>query len=329
MTEKKLDKKTEVIFRTVESLKLSAPIFKEFAEVAGNYKKASLKLSEEGKKMTDVMFKLAALQTSDIGEAISKLAEIHKNVELKRETMCRVLQDDLIAAITRGVKTEESDISQFEAGYKKSTATARAQIAKLEGASKKAAKKGASALQESIRELDTCVKEADKVKAEKLRAILLIERRKYCSYLAFWNQVLTAEIEMLTEASKLKDSQSYFTNLASSSSTLPPDMETLISTQSMERTFVQIQSSDDGAAYSGQSDQYSATYDESGYGYDLGTATALYDFAGDQPSDLPFFAGEVITITVEDDGSGWLAGELNGRRGIFPASYVQRERLYE
>jgi len=171
------------------------------------------------------------------------------------------------------------------------------------------------------------VKEADKVKADKLRTVLLLERKKFCTYLAYWNMVLTAEIDMYTEASRLKENQSFFTNLAASLTTLPAEMETLISTQSMERTFVQIQS-DDGPSYSPSDTPYG--YEDNGYGADtLGTATALYDFAGDQPSDLPFFEGEVITITVEDDGSGWLAGELNGKKGIFPASYVQRDRLYQ
>ncbi|KAG0654772.1 hypothetical protein C6P46_001416 [Rhodotorula mucilaginosa] len=55
----------------------------------------------------------------------------------------------------------------------------------------------------------------------------------------------------------------------------------------------------------------------------LGTATALYDFEGAQGEDLPFSTGDIITITevVSDD---WLRGELHGRSGIFPASYVQR-----
>ncbi|GAA5990521.1 hypothetical protein JCM10908_003111 [Rhodotorula pacifica] len=55
----------------------------------------------------------------------------------------------------------------------------------------------------------------------------------------------------------------------------------------------------------------------------LGTATALYDFEGTQAEDLPFSTGDRITLTeiVSDD---WLKGEVNGRSGIFPASYVQR-----
>ncbi|KWU41004.1 hypothetical protein RHOSPDRAFT_4278, partial [Rhodotorula sp. JG-1b] len=55
-------------------------------------------------------------------------------------------------------------------------------------------------------------------------------------------------------------------------------------------------------------------------------ATALYDFEGAQAEDLPFSTGDIITLTeigsspLSDD---WLRGELHGRSGIFPASYVQ------
>jgi hypothetical protein len=63
------------------------------------------------------------------------------------------------------------------------------------------------------------------------------------------------------------------------------------------------------------------SYDTQNYG----TCTALYDFSGEQADDLAFYAGSVITIVQPDDGSGWLHGELNGVRGVFPASYVQRD----
>lgn len=58
--------------------------------------------------------------------------------------------------------------------------------------------------------------------------------------------------------------------------------------------------------------------------FTLTSTPALYDYAGEQQGDLPFYAGDIITITAEDDGSGWLTGELNGQSGIFPASYVRR-----
>jgi len=335
-----VDKKTEATIRTVENLKASASVLKELTTASMNYQKASLKLSEEGKKLADSLQKLGQLTSNDMGASITKLADLHRNVETKRDAMCRSLQDDLVAAIQRNSKNEEIELSQFEGDYKKARVTARGKIEKLEQNSKKAGKKGAAALQESIRDLDLAVKEADRVKADKLRQVLLIERKKYCNFLTQWNAVLSTEIDMYLDGMKFKEQQSFYTNLAASHNNLPPEMEALISSQ-QERTFVQIQSEggDLGGGYSGSfyndpSSSYDTSYDTGysdsyggggdSYGGGGSTCSALYDFAGDQPTDLPFYAGDVITITADDDGSGWMTGQLNGRTGIFPTSYVQR-----
>eukprot|EP01104_Vermistella_antarctica_P007235 TRINITY_DN1798_c3_g1_i1.p1 TRINITY_DN1798_c3_g1~~TRINITY_DN1798_c3_g1_i1.p1 ORF type:complete len:389 (-),score=127.13 TRINITY_DN1798_c3_g1_i1:106-1272(-) len=49
---------------------------------------------------------------------------------------------------------------------------------------------------------------------------------------------------------------------------------------------------------------------------------ALYTFAAEDDSELPFSAGDVITITRQDD-PGWWIGEYNGKTGMFPSNYVQ------
>ncbi|KAF9137294.1 hypothetical protein BGX30_010390 [Mortierella sp. GBA39] len=52
--------------------------------------------------------------------------------------------------------------------------------------------------------------------------------------------------------------------------------------------------------------------------------TALYDYAGEQPTDLSFNKGDRIAV-VKKTGStnDWWTGRLNGREGDFPANYVQ------
>jgi len=161
--------------------------------------------------------------------------------------------------------------------------------------------------------------------------------------------VVNCEIELNNELSKFKENDAYWRTLATSNLQLPAASEELIKAN-QERTFVSIQGSGSDQSYSDSYDyssSYSSSYDD-GYsnsqpsynqqsysnsnsnsnsysgGGSLGTATALYDFAGEQAEDLPFYAGDFLTITKEDDGSGWLTGELNGRTGIFPSSYVQR-----
>jgi len=55
------------------------------------------------------------------------------------------------------------------------------------------------------------------------------------------------------------------------------------------------------------------------------TCRALYDYASDEASDLSFYANEIINvIQQDDDDSGWWEGEVNGRQGLFPKSYVEQ-----
>ncbi|PPJ55836.1 hypothetical protein CBER1_07431 [Cercospora berteroae] len=51
--------------------------------------------------------------------------------------------------------------------------------------------------------------------------------------------------------------------------------------------------------------------------------TALYDFEGQTPEDLPFREGDRIRVIKKTESTDdWWEGELNGRKGSFPANYV-------
>ena len=49
--------------------------------------------------------------------------------------------------------------------------------------------------------------------------------------------------------------------------------------------------------------------------------TADYEYVGQEHDELTIYPGDVITV-VERHDDGWWTGELNGKRGLFPASYV-------
>ncbi|KAF9183113.1 hypothetical protein BGZ49_004616, partial [Haplosporangium sp. Z 27] len=52
--------------------------------------------------------------------------------------------------------------------------------------------------------------------------------------------------------------------------------------------------------------------------------TALYDFAGEQATDLSFKKGDVITVVKKTDSrNDWWTGKCHGREGSFPANYTQ------
>ncbi|KAG0357255.1 hypothetical protein BGZ54_000395 [Gamsiella multidivaricata] len=51
---------------------------------------------------------------------------------------------------------------------------------------------------------------------------------------------------------------------------------------------------------------------------------ALYDFSGEQATDLSFKKGDRITVTKKTPSrDDWWTGRCNGREGIFPANYVE------
>jgi hypothetical protein len=53
---------------------------------------------------------------------------------------------------------------------------------------------------------------------------------------------------------------------------------------------------------------------------------ALYDFKGNGIDELSFKAGDVIFV-VQDEREGWFQGELNGKRGFLPSTYVERMKV--
>ncbi|KAL6070720.1 Mitogen-activated protein kinase kinase kinase mlk-1 [Balamuthia mandrillaris] len=52
-------------------------------------------------------------------------------------------------------------------------------------------------------------------------------------------------------------------------------------------------------------------------------AVALYDFAAETEDELPFKTGDVIKLVECEDLAAWWQGELNGKVGLFPSSYVE------
>ena len=51
-------------------------------------------------------------------------------------------------------------------------------------------------------------------------------------------------------------------------------------------------------------------------------AKALWDYNPTESNELPFKAGNIINV-INMHNSDWYEGELNGKRGLFPANRVE------
>lgn len=57
------------------------------------------------------------------------------------------------------------------------------------------------------------------------------------------------------------------------------------------------------------------------YLFILVTAKALYDYEPLDVDEVGLQTGDVVT-NIKQDKSGWWEGQVRGKRGMFPASYV-------
>ncbi|XP_034939280.1 adapter molecule Crk [Chelonus insularis] len=51
---------------------------------------------------------------------------------------------------------------------------------------------------------------------------------------------------------------------------------------------------------------------------------AKYDFEGNDPDDLPFRKGEILTVITKDEEQWWTARNSVGQKGLIPVPYVQK-----
>ncbi|XP_055889839.1 intersectin-1-like [Biomphalaria glabrata] len=51
---------------------------------------------------------------------------------------------------------------------------------------------------------------------------------------------------------------------------------------------------------------------------------AMYSYTSDEPADLNFNEGDIITVTVTSGNGDWWTGNIDGRSGIFPSNYVKK-----
>ncbi|EGC29096.1 hypothetical protein DICPUDRAFT_84858 [Dictyostelium purpureum] len=362
-TKKQQNPVIEITLKTINNLKVnSPPLFSEVIKAANKYQQQSQMLSQTGLVLADTIQRLTIHNSGDFGEGFKKLADAVRDLENKRDEVCKVLLNEFITPNKQAVENDQKDIVTFEKNYKKDRDSMRQEILKLEAKTRKAGKKTTpEVLKQQITELNDKIKESEQLNANKLRDVVLMERKKHATFLSQFNQFLEKEIELATESiAKYSTALNTHRELINTQSQLPSETESMISKQ--ERTLVQIQpqqgDSSNGdyrisyapgtvqadSTYESYDsydnydnyDNYDQSYTDSGYdqqqqygdqqqygGTEL-QARALYDYDSHEPTDLCLRAGEILSILQQDDGSGWSKGRnSNGMEGIFPSSYIE------
>lgn len=57
----------------------------------------------------------------------------------------------------------------------------------------------------------------------------------------------------------------------------------------------------------------------------LGIAIARYDFCARDMRELSLLKGDVVKIYTKMGANGWWRGEVNGKVGWFPSTYVEMD----
>ncbi|EEU04127.1 SH3 domain-containing protein [Dictyostelium discoideum AX4] len=343
----------EITLKTINNLKVnSPPLFTEVIKAANKYQQQAQALSQAGLVLADTLTRLTIHNGGDFGEGFKKLADAIKDLENRRDDVAKVLLNEFITPNKQAIEDDQKAIATFEKNYKKDRDQMRQDILKLEAKTRKAGKKTTpEVLKQQITELNDKIKESEQLNANKLRDVVLMERRKHATFLSQFNQFLEKEIELSADTmSKFSTNLNTHRDLINSQSQLPLEMESMISKQ--ERTLVQIQPQGDTGsdAYrisyapgtiqtTGGGDQYYESYesydnydnydnyDDGGSGGLGGSelqARALYDYESAEPSDLNLKAGDIISVIQQDDGSGWTKGRnYEGNEGIFPSTYIE------
>jgi len=357
----KSDGKVLKTFEVINSLKACEPTIGEVTKAAQKYTEMMLKLCDAGKILADVLGGLAEQHGGDLGDGLRKSSDILKQLEAKRSKQAQTLLDSLIEPYTKGDRRPDQSkqaIATFEKQYKTQRGVSLKNIKKYETTSRKLAKKKKKdqrALDEALASLSKSVEMHDSMLGENLRAIIVIDRTRYCQYLKAWNEVLLSESEGYEAGSKLVAEQlPELQALADETAELiPEEAERLIRDSKPDAALRQLEkvretgyfpagfeygdNAGDGTmgstAGTAISDRINRDEDGSETGEDPlgGHPVATYKvrvkqrYDAQQEDELSLVLGDIFDVTAEID-ENWAIAEVHGKRGMFPSNHIEKMR---
>eukprot|EP00727_Mastigamoeba_balamuthi_P008864 m51a1_g460 putative arp2 3 complex-activating protein (458) ;mRNA; r:165872-168162 len=221
-------------------VKKNSKLLTEVARVAEQYSRTQIMLAQTGYQLADLVCRVASSQGQvDLEKGILSVAGVVREVERSREDWAKTIMSSVVAPIRTSLDSEKRDLPLFAKKVKQEQKRARDNVKKAEEVTKKAGKANPAMLQTHIQNLNEKVMEAQQVILDQLRAALLLERNKYCSFIRSWTEVFkTQEATANTSNVQLSACMPALTDLAESKERIPSDMESLVSQR--KRTLLDI-----------------------------------------------------------------------------------------
>jgi len=331
------DDKVLATLRIISRLKESQTNYQEFVKAATRYQQQMIALSTAGKALTDVMMKMSEERGGELGDAIRKIADAQKQVDAKRTKLAQAVADQLVQPYEKSgqgqLELDKSEVINFEKSYKSKKSASLRTIKKWERESNKLNKKknkDTAKVHSALTSLTESVEQHDQLLGEQLRAVSLIDRKKYCFFIGQWNKVMDEEVDGMESGLKaLQEHQGELDAIAKDSEKISNETQDLILTSRPERALSQLKNARETGYFTtldlseveeGGSEDGSTIRGNKVQKYKV-RVRQRYD--AQQPDELSLTVGEIFDVGEEVD-ENWGIADLNGRRGIFPLNHVEK-----
>jgi len=349
----KFDPKVQKTLEVVSNLKALDPTMTEVVKATQKYVEYMSKVSEAAKSLADMLGILADQHGGDLGDGIRQVSDTLKQLEAKRWKFASAVGDKLVEPYLRGDQRRElaqAEVNNFARQYQGQRGASLKTIKRGETQCRKLAKKkkrDQNALDNALSDLSKSIESHDNMLADNLRQIIRIDRKRFCTYIQNWNEVMINQAEGFAEGSELiAEKLPVLQRLALTTDAIPESQETLIRESRPETALEQLRSARATGYYSGgltlgDDDGYdtmgrnspgpaggsAANYDDPLGGHPVAPykVRVKQRYDAQNPDEVSLVLGDIFDVYEEID-ENWAIAEIHGHRGMFPSNHVEKMR---
>jgi len=181
------DEGSQETFRTVSVLKGSGGELNQLIKLSRAYHQANQNAIDCGKQLVDQIVRITTKmegRLSDISQCLVEISALEKSILKNLEDQNNFILEQLSSGIQNQLVKERTELANFEKNYHKKHGEILDQLRKAEKETQKAGKKSPYQLQQAIQDLTDKMNEMTEHRQQRLKEILLYERRKYCEIFA-------------------------------------------------------------------------------------------------------------------------------------------------